>query len=148
MEYCDEQTIAGRVYRIEARSADNDGFELAIRADDVDVTVRAPAAELARVGDMVQRAMSGLAQLAIGAELLSPQGQRFKARITADRQRWPKAWTSWSREDDERLLAGHRAGTGVDELAAELGRKPAAIVSRLNRHGVLADEEPPEERGP
>jgi hypothetical protein len=53
----------------------------------------------------------------------------------------PKAWSAWSSDDDGRLLDGYRSGMDVGQLAAELGRKPGAILSRLVKHGVIAHQE-------
>jgi hypothetical protein len=77
-----------------------------------------------------------------GAEAGSgPGGQRFRLRVAEDRRRYPKAWTAWSPDDDSRLLDGYRSGMDIGQLAAELGRKPRAIVSRLVKHGVVANAE-------
>ncbi len=59
-----------------------------------------------------------------------------------DRRRYANAWSSWSRADDERLLDSYRSGMDVDQLADELGRKPRAIVSRLVKHGLVAQDLP------
>jgi hypothetical protein len=61
--------------------------------------------------------------------------------MAEDRRHYPKAWSAWSPDDDSRLLDGYKSGMDVGQLAAELGRKPRAIVSRLVKHGVVANEE-------
>jgi hypothetical protein len=145
MRYSDELAVEGRLFRIEAgsvRDADPEAFELSVRADDagggpVEVRALLPAAELAVVGEIVQHSLAGLARLAGGAGT-TVGGERFKVRIAAARQRHPKAWTSWTSDDDSRLMAGYQSGVSLDKLAEELGRGPRAIVSRLVKHGVVA----------
>jgi hypothetical protein len=68
-------------------------------------------------------------------------GGRFRLRVAEDRRQHPKAWSAWSPDDDSRLLDGYKSGMDVDHLAAELGRKPGAILSRLVKHGVVAQQE-------
>lgn len=144
MRYSDELEIDGRRYLVEAGSTgEAGGCELTIRAEDagagaVEVRATVPAGELALVGEVVQRSLSGLAHLVGGG---GTAGQRFRLRMAEDRRRYPKAWSAWSAEDDTRLLDGYRSGMEVDQLAEELGRKPRAILSRLVKHGVMADAE-------
>ncbi len=119
--------------------------ELTVRGGDahqggVEVRVVAPASELALLGEIVQRSLAGLAHLA-GGTAPTPAGQRFRTRVAEDRRRYPKAWSAWGPDEDERLLDGYRSGTTVEQLAAELGRKPRAVVSRLIKHGVVAGED-------
>lgn len=146
MRYSDELEINGRRFHIEAADEDG-GCRLAVRADDVgqgavEVHGTLPVGDLAAVGEVVQRSLSGLAQLSGGAAP-SVAGQRFKLRMAEDRRRYPKAWTAWSPDDDSRLLDGYRAGMDVTQLATELGRKPRAVVSRLVKHGVVTASPPP-----
>ncbi|MBX6356969.1 MAG: hypothetical protein IRZ05_14085 [Micromonosporaceae bacterium] len=152
MRYSDQVEVDGRTYQVEGGSAEVAGAgpgaacELTVRAGDagagaVEARVAAPAGELAMVGEILQRSLSRLAHLA-GAEAGSgPGGQRFRLRVAEDRRRYPKAWTAWSPDDDSRLLDGYRSGMDIGQLAAELGRKPRAIVSRLVKHGVVANAE-------
>jgi hypothetical protein len=95
------------------------------------------------VGEIVQRSLSGLAHLAGAAAgaRAGGSGQRFRLRVAEDRRRYPKAWSAWSPDDDNRLLDGYRSGMDVGQLAAELGRKPGAVVSRLVKHGVVGNDE-------
>jgi hypothetical protein len=147
MKYSDELEIDGRTYRIAGASgaAAGGGCELTVRADDVgagavEVRVAGPAGELALIGDIVQRSLSGLAHLAGGRAGASQASQRLRLRQAEDRRQFPKAWSAWSPDDDSRLLDGYRSGMDVGQLAAELGRKPRAILSRLVKHGVVAQQ--------
>jgi ketol-acid reductoisomerase len=54
------------------------------------------------------------------------------------KQRYPKAWESWTADDDKRLLALARSGKNLTELAETFQRKPSAIGSRLRRLGLKA----------
>lgn len=150
MRYSDQLEVNGRTYQIEGGSAGAAGAgpgaecELTVRAGDagpgaIEVRVAAPAGELALLGEIVQRSLSGLAHLAgTGA---GGDGHRFRLRVAEDRRRYPKAWSAWSPDDDGRLLDGYKSGMDVGQLAAELGRKPGAILSRLVRHGVVTNKE-------
>jgi hypothetical protein len=152
MKYSDQLEVGGRTYQIEGGSAGTAGAgpavacELTVRADDpatgaFEVRVAAPAGELALIGEIVQRSLSGLAHLAGAGSAAQPGGQRFRLRIAEDRRQYPKAWSAWSPDDDSRLLDGYRSGKDIGQLAAELGRRPRAILSRLVKHGVVAREQ-------
>lgn len=54
------------------------------------------------------------------------------------RARYPNAYERWSAVDDERLAAGYRDGRSVEDLAAELGRQPRAVESRLAKLALRA----------
>ena len=59
------------------------------------------------------------------------------ARRRADRT-WhaplpPKTGTPWSKEEDAILRSGHQNGRSVEDLAADLGRTPNAVQTRLER---------------
>jgi len=62
------------------------------------------------------------------------------ARRRADRT-WhaplpPKTGTPWSEEEDAILRSGHQNGRTVEQLAADLGRTPNAVATRLARRGL------------
>ncbi len=48
-----------------------------------------------------------------------------------------KAWQPWTKEEEERLLAGFDTGVSVDDLAAEHRRKVGGIKVRLVKLGRL-----------
>ena len=48
----------------------------------------------------------------------------------------PRAYESWSSEEDERLKEMQRAGRSISELASNIGRQPGAIRSRLRKLGI------------
>jgi hypothetical protein len=48
-----------------------------------------------------------------------------------------KAYAPWTRDEDGDLKRRHQAGERVDAIAAEFGRKPGAIRSRLKKLGLV-----------
>ena len=70
------------------------------------------------------------------------------ARRRADRT-WhaplpPKTGTPWSEEEDAILRSGRQNGRSVEQLAADLGRTPNAVATRLARLGPGGDAERPD----
>jgi ATP-dependent DNA helicase PIF1 len=43
------------------------------------------------------------------------------------------AYAPWTKEDDSKLLRRHQTGEAIAAIAAEFGRKPGAIRSRLKK---------------
>lgn len=60
-------------------------------------------------------------------------GKQAKPR----REMPPNAGKAWASEEDVKLEAGFAAGTQVPQLAADLGRTPFAVESRLVKLGKL-----------
>jgi ATP-dependent DNA helicase PIF1 len=63
----------------------------------------------------------------------TPQGKALDAM----RATHAKAYAPWTRDEDGDLKRRHQAGERVDTIAAEFGRKPGAIRSRLKKLGLL-----------
>jgi ATP-dependent DNA helicase PIF1 len=63
----------------------------------------------------------------------TPQG----AALDAMRATHAKAYAPWTRDEDSDLKRRHQAGEMVDAIAAEFGRKPGAIRSRLKKLGLI-----------
>jgi hypothetical protein len=53
------------------------------------------------------------------------------------RQKYPKAYTRWSPEEDQQLILNHQSGMSVVALAQLFLRQPSAIRSRLVKLGLL-----------
>ena len=53
------------------------------------------------------------------------------------RQTFPRAYQPWTADEEEKLRSQFLDGSSPDELAADLGRQPGAIRSRLTRLGLL-----------
>jgi hypothetical protein len=47
-----------------------------------------------------------------------------------------KAYAPWTRDEDGIFKRRHQAGERVETIAAEFGRKPGAIRSRLKKLGL------------
>jgi len=63
----------------------------------------------------------------------TPQG----SALDAMRAIHAKAYAPWTRDEDGDLKRRHQAGERVDAIAAEFGRKPGAIRSRLKKLGLV-----------
>ena len=63
----------------------------------------------------------------------TPQG----SALDAMRATHAKAYAPWTRDEDGDLKRRHQAGERVDTIAAEFGRKPGAIRSRLKKLGLV-----------
>ncbi len=53
------------------------------------------------------------------------------------RKEYPRAYEPWTREETERLRSFFQARMDVEEIASRLGRQRGAIVSRLEKLGLL-----------
>jgi len=63
-----------------------------------------------------------------------PAGESKLDRLRA---KHPNAYRPWSREDDDRLTAMFREGSGVSALVKEFGRQKGSINARLIRLGLV-----------
>ncbi len=59
-----------------------------------------------------------------------------KHSIEHIRKTYPRAYESWSKDEDERLKQHYSQGMTINNLAAEFQRKPGGIRSRLKKLGV------------
>jgi hypothetical protein len=57
--------------------------------------------------------------------------------ISKIKERYPKAYTSWTTEEKQELVNLHRQGFTIDQLSAQLGRQPTAIQGRLGQLGEI-----------
>ena len=58
-------------------------------------------------------------------------------RLAAVKQRHPRAYEPWSSDEETKLSAMVGEALTAAEMAAQLGRQPSAIRSRLARMGLL-----------
>ncbi|NJR22195.1 MAG: hypothetical protein HC786_08540 [Richelia sp. CSU_2_1] len=63
------------------------------------------------------------------------QGDRHKNQNEKIRQKYPRAYIKWSREEDENLKNEYASGQDISELVKKFQRQPAAIRSRLQKLG-------------
>jgi len=57
--------------------------------------------------------------------------------LTALRREYPRAFESWTRQEDEDLAGEHHRGMSINEIAALHGRRRGAIRTRLKKLGLL-----------
>ncbi|QDV43579.1 hypothetical protein Enr13x_34360 [Stieleria neptunia] len=57
----------------------------------------------------------------------------YEDRVNQIRERYPNAYTAWTKEEDLHLSEKHRDGKTIDELAVIFQRQPNAIRSRLKK---------------
>ena len=65
----------------------------------------------------------------------SPPAREDASYIDQARQSHPRAY-EWTPEKEQQLKSMFESGRSIDEIAAELGRQPSAVTSRLSRSGT------------
>lgn len=53
------------------------------------------------------------------------------------RQKYPRAYVKWTRDEDENLQNEYASGQQIDELVKKFQRQPAAIRARLQKLGAI-----------
>lgn len=94
-------------------------------------------------------ALTYLDIFAAAREALAVAGQANSAyarRLAAMRERYPRAYTPWSCDEDQQLRELVAAGHSVDAISARLQRPPSAIRSRMQRLGLPAEVDESKER--
>ena len=71
----------------------------------------------------------------------------YEERLARIRQKYPRAYESWTEEEETRLKQLIQAGRRVNEIARELGRQPGAIHARAAQLGLLDALQPREQKG-
>lgn len=66
-------------------------------------------------------------------EVASQAKDAYSRRTAAIQERHPRAYASWSSDEDQQLRELAEAGHDVDEISGQLQRQPAAIRSRMQR---------------
>lgn len=103
----------------------------------VDDALGRVAEEIAAIPNRVQEAVGDR-----NSQSESPAGQN-KAVIpkTYDvekiRQKYPRAYVKWTREEDEKLKNEYASGQQIGELAKKFQRQSGAIRSRLQKLGLI-----------
>ena len=62
---------------------------------------------------------------------------RSKTQNEKIRQKYPRAYVKWSREEDENLQNEYASGQQIGELVKRFQRQPSAIRSRLRKLGLM-----------
>jgi archaellum component FlaC len=83
-------------------------------------------------------------QEAVGDRNLPPEiseiennADRPKTQNEKIRQKYPRAYVKWSRDEEENLKNEYASGQQIGELAQRFQRQPAAIRSRLQKLGLI-----------
>ena len=79
------------------------------------------------------------AEDALAVTVLAPG---YKESLAAIKEAYPRAYETWSEEEEESLRRFHGEGYFVKELAARLQRQPSAIQSRLKQLGLWPENGP------
>jgi hypothetical protein len=97
--------------------------------------------EIASIPQRVQEACGSAGrvdkQLEAGLNAEQKQGDRTKIQPEKIRQKYPRAYVKWSREEDDSLKNEYASGQQIGELAKKFQRQPSAIRSRLQKLGLM-----------
>jgi ATP-dependent DNA helicase PIF1 len=93
-------------------------------------------AEFRAASELARQALGEVAKEPPAPEPPRPAAATKSYDVGALRESHGNAYAPWSRDDDLKLEQRHRAGGTVAALAAEFGRKPGAIRSRLKKLGL------------
>jgi hypothetical protein len=80
-------------------------------------------------------------------EFAGRSDDKYTQRLAAVQQRYPRAYTPWSSEEERQLRQLVEAGCTIKKISAQLERQPSAIRSRMFRLGLQADASAPAGRG-
>jgi DNA-binding CsgD family transcriptional regulator len=65
--------------------------------------------------------------------------REFENRMQEIKSEFPKAWSKWSFEEEQKLSKLFSAGKKVSEIATILGRAPGGVYSRLRKMEIIDD---------
>ncbi|WP_293155289.1 MULTISPECIES: hypothetical protein [unclassified Microcoleus] len=108
----------------------------------VDNALAQLAQEIAVIPTRVQEAVTSRAgeinqNLGSGLNADPKNADRSKTQNEKIRQKYPRAYVKWSREEDENLQKEYANCQEVSELAQKFQRQPVAIRSRLQKLGLI-----------
>jgi hypothetical protein len=67
-------------------------------------------------------------------------GDRQKEEIAEIRKTFPRAFMKWEPEEEEKLEKEFKKGTDMESLSLAFGRSTGAVLSRLERMGLIQPE--------
>jgi len=70
-----------------------------------------------------------------------PTSTAFANRMEEIKSRFPRAWSKWSYEEDQRLIAEFNSGIKVKDLCESHGRARGGILSRLRKLELIEIDE-------
>lgn len=100
------------------------------------------------IGEVFNKLMSYYAEMKTPVESKTLGFDNIKKSIEEDksflvkdiRKKHPNAYSSWSKEEDFKLVNLYKSGKSIDEISESLGRKKGGIKSRLKKLGVFFNE--------
>jgi hypothetical protein len=70
-----------------------------------------------------------------------PTTTAFANRMEEIKSRFPRAWSKWSYEEDQKLMKEFKSGMKIRDLCESHGRARGGIISRLRRLELISYEE-------
>ena len=70
-----------------------------------------------------------------------PTNTAFANRMEEIKSRFPRAWSKWSYEEDQKLIKEFKSGMKIRDLCESHGRARGGIISRLRRLELISYEE-------
>ena len=92
--------------------------------------------EIAAIPNRVQEAVGDRNFQAESSEI-DNNADRPKTQNEKIRQKYPRAYVKWTRDEDENLQNEYASGQQIGELVNKFQRQPAAIRSRLQKLGLI-----------
>jgi archaellum component FlaC len=92
--------------------------------------------EIATIPNRVQEAVGDRNFLPESSEVQN-NATIAKTQNEKIRQKYPRAYVKWSRDEDENLKNEYASGQKIGELANKFQRQPAVIRSRLQKLGLM-----------
>jgi hypothetical protein len=74
-------------------------------------------------------------------ELVPPTTTAFANRMEEITSRYPRAWSKWSYEEDQKLIREFQSGMKVRECCETHGRARGGIISRLRKLELIAQDD-------
>lgn len=74
-------------------------------------------------------------------EQVPPTTTAFANRMEEIKSRFPRAWSKWSYEEDQKLIKEFNAGVKVRNLCESHGRARGGIISRLRKLELISNDE-------
>ena len=70
-----------------------------------------------------------------------PTTTAFANRMEEIKSRFPRAWSKWSYEEDQKLIREFNSGMKISELCASHGRARGGVISRLRKLELISNDE-------
>ncbi len=96
-------------------------------------------AKLERYGEVF---LAAIQEYVSGAPDDRKEARPETGRLNEARREYPRAYESWSSEEERQLEGLNDAGLDIATIAERLGRQPSAIESRLTRLGRADNDKP------